>query len=46
MTVTTHTNVSGQTVVKVRQGLDWIVIQFKTRQDALALLKALRKRAR
>lgn len=47
MTVTTHKNVAGETVVKLQGGMTHkINLYFKTREDALALLKALRKRIR
>jgi len=47
MTVTTYQKASGKTVVQLRGGCtDRINLYFRTRQDALALLKALRKRVR
>lgn len=47
MSIDTYTNVSGQTVVRIWGGMtDKIVVRFDKREDALALLKALRKRSR
>lgn len=47
MTVSTYTTHMGETAVSIRGGCtDKIVVYFKTRADALALLKALRKRVR
>ena len=47
MTIDTYRAHTGETVVRLRGGItDKLVIRFKTRQDALALLKALRKRIR
>lgn len=47
MSVETYTNQSGQTVVRLHGGCTQkILITFNNRKDALALLKALRKRAR
>ena len=47
MTVSTYQNKGGETVVQLRGGCtDKINFYFKTRADALALLKALRKRVR
>jgi hypothetical protein len=47
MSVTTYTTHYGETVVELRGGCtDKIRFFFKTRADALALLKALRKRVR
>jgi hypothetical protein len=47
MSITTHQTQYGQTVVQLRGGCtDKINIYFNSRKDALALLLALRKRAR
>lgn len=47
MSVDTYTNVAGQTVVRLHGGCtDKLIITFENRKDALALLKALRKRVR
>ena len=47
MSVDTYTAQDGMTVVRLRGGCtDKINLYFKDRQDALALLKALRKRVR
>jgi hypothetical protein len=45
--VSTYTTQDGRTVVQVRGGCtDKINFYFKTRQDALAMLKAIRKAER
>jgi hypothetical protein len=47
MSVDTYTNRGGQTVVRLHGGCtDKIIVVFDERKDALALLKALRKRVR
>ncbi len=47
MTIDTYKTQSGQTVVRLQGGCtDKISVRFESRQDALALLKALRKRVR
>jgi hypothetical protein len=47
MSIDTYTAHSGETVVRLRGGCtDKITIRFEKREDALALLKALRKRVR
>lgn len=47
MSVDTYTNRFGETIVRLHGGCtDKIIFRFATRQDALALLKALRKRIR
>lgn len=45
MTIDTYTNLSGETCVRIQGGCtDKIIIRFSNRTDALALLKALRRR--
>jgi hypothetical protein len=47
MSVTTYQTQDGRTVVQVRGGCtDKINFYFQTRQDALALLKAIRRAER
>ncbi len=48
MTVTTQPTVTGNTIVRLRGNCTGqkFTLEFKTREDALALLKALRKRVR
>jgi hypothetical protein len=47
MTVTTYMTQYGETVVRLEGGCtEKIVVRFEKRADALALLKALRKRVR
>jgi hypothetical protein len=47
MTIDTYRAQDGTTVVRLRGGCtDKINVYFKNREDALALLKALRKRER
>jgi len=47
MSIDTYTTQYGETVVRIQGGCtDKILVRFEKREDALALLKALRKRVR